>query len=152
MQERLLRLFLPDIFFAQGKKRDIKSTLLPKAIWLYLFLVAMYTFTWSVNFTFYATGFVCLLIMAVSGSRFNFKPEQLAYLRTMPFSPLDYVQGRFLWSVIFGLASTAVYILTFWLMRAGKSTSKGLTQVPSKTPSYTAEGEATMQGLSGGMS
>lgn len=131
MQERLLRLFLPDIFFAQGKKRDIKSTLLPKAIWLYLFLVAMYTFTWSVNFTFYATGFVCLLIIAASGSRFNFKPEQLAYLRTMPFSALDYVQGRFLWSVIFGLASTAVYILTFWLMREDLSLTWGLEETLS---------------------
>ncbi len=131
MQERLLRLFLPDIFFAQGKKRDIKSTLLPKAIWLYLFLVAMYTFNWSANFTFYATGFVCLLMMAASGFQFSFKPEQLAYLRTMPFSALDYVQGRFLWSVIFGSASTAVYILTFWLMREDLSLTWGLEETLS---------------------
>ncbi len=131
MKTRFQRTLFPDICFAQGENGNLQNTLLPRGIWWQLLLTVMWSFNLSAQFSFYASGLICVWIIALAASQYNFKPEQQEYLKTIPFSPWDYALGRFLWSVLFGLVSTAAYILVFWLMRESLSLSWALGETLS---------------------
>ena len=128
MKQWLQRIFLPDMYFLYIQRKDGESYTLSKLIGVLLLLAFAFTLPWVSRAAFHGSGISCLWIVFLGAFQLNYTSQQLEQMRTLPFSPKDYILGRFLWAILLSISSTIAYALGFWLGRKDFAIAWGLAE------------------------